>query len=317
MEIDLSKSDAQRPGFVNCTFASAYAGCLQAVFMTLDPSLADFLNEGAFTPIVVTAPSGLVVSAEYPATVGGMAATITAVVEAVLMALGQALPDRAAAAWGRHRGVYIFGRDPRNGQGYVRTYLDGNGGSGAVSGHDGDSGLNLLISLGLMSRSNVEEVEVRYPWEIESLQFEPDSMGAGEFRGGSGYRWVLVNRGSRAGIASGQSDGDVMVGQGTGGGASSPRSRTFLMRGADEIPVPSKRLVWAEPGDRLVMLAAGGAGVGDPCRRDPERVRDDVRNGLVSAAIARDVYGVAIQPLTGEVDEHETARLRAAAVGTK
>ena len=183
LEIDLSKSDPQRPGFVNCGFASTYAASLQAVFMSLDPSLADFLNEGAFRPVSVTAPSGLVVSAEYPVTVGGMHATVNAVVEAVLEALAKAAPDRAVSPWGRHRGCYIFGVDPRSGERYVRTYFDGNGGSGAVSGYDGDSGLNLLISLGLMSRSNVEEVEIRYPWEVESLEFAADSAGAGEFRG--------------------------------------------------------------------------------------------------------------------------------------
>jgi N-methylhydantoinase B len=313
IEIDLGKSDRQRPGFVNCVFASAYAGALQAVFMSLDPSLAEFLNEGAFAPIRVSAPPGLVVSAQYPATVGGMAATIGLVAEAVLAALARAMPERAVAPWGRHRGVYIFGTDPRTSEPYVRTYLDANGGSGAVAGFDGDSGLNLLISLGLMSRSNVEEVEVRFPWRVDSLEYARDSMGAGEFQGGAGYRWVLVNEGSPAGIASGQSDGDVMVGQGLLGGAPSPRSRTYLLRDGQEIPVPSKRLVWSEPGDRLVMWAAGGAGVGPPERRDPAKVRDDLRAGLISPATAREVYKVAIDPSTNEVDAAETRRLRGTA----
>lgn len=310
LEIDLSESDAQRPGFVNCGFASSYAASLQAIFMCLDPSLADFLNEGAFRPVSVTARPGLVVSAEYPATVGGMHATVNAVVEAVLEAMAQAVPERAVAPWGRHRGCYIFGVDPRSGEHYVRTYFDGNGGSGAVSGHDGDSGLNLLISLGLMSRSNVEEAEIRFPWEVESLEYARDSMGAGEFRGGAGYRWVMRNAGSRAGVASGQSDGDVMVGRGLQGGHDSPPSRTYLVRGDREIPVPSKRLVWAEPGDRLVMETGGGAGVGRPERRDPARVAEDVRNGLVSPEAARSVYRVAIDEKTGEIDLRETTKLR-------
>jgi N-methylhydantoinase B len=310
LEVDLSKSDGQRPGFVNCGFASSYAASLQAVFMSLDPSLAEFLNDGAFRPISVTAPPGLVVSAEYPRTVGGMHATVNAVVEAVLEGLSKASPERSVAPWGRHRGCYIFGEDPRSSEHYVRTYFDANGGSGGVSGYDGDSGLNLLISLGLMSRSNVEEVEVRYPWEVESLEFECDSMGAGEFRGGAGYKWVLRNGGNRAGVASGQSDGDVMVGHGVQGGHDSPRSKTYLLRGNTQIPIPSKRLVWAEPGDRLVMRTGGGAGVGAPYRRDPMRVVQDVQYGLVSLDAARNVYRVAINRETGKLDTQETIRLR-------
>lgn len=310
IEIDLSESDEQRSGFVNCVFASTYAGCLQALFMTLDPSLAELLNEGAFAPVTVKARPGLVVSATYPATVGGMAATLNCVVEAVLSALAEALPERAIAPWGRHRGVYIFGDDPRVAERYVRTYLDGNGGSGAVSGFDGDSGLNLLISLGLMSRSNVEEMEIRFPWEVDSLEFQTDSAGAGTYRGGAGYRWVLANAGSRAGIASGQSDGDVMVGRGVQNGASSPRSKTYLVRGENEIPVPSKRLVWSLPGDKLVMFAGGGAGVGLPAARDPLKVLDDVTNELISVSAAREVYSVVIDTSSMQVDLEETSRLR-------
>lgn len=310
IEIDLSRSDKQRPGFVNCVYACAYAGALQAIFMSLDPSLADFLNEGAFAPIAVTAPPGLVVSAEYPATVGGMHGTLNAVIEAVLAAMAKASPERAVAPWGRHRGCYIFGNDPRTGQRYVRTYFDANGGSGAVNGFDGESGLNLLVSLGLMSRSNVEEVEVRFPWENESLEFACDSAGAGEFCGGLGYRWVMRNTGSRAGIASGQSDGDVMLAQGLLGGMPSPASRTYLLRDKATIPVPSKRLVWAEPGDRLVMETGGGAGIGEPRRRDIACVADDVRNGVLSVRAARDVYGVVIDAKTGELDAKKTSQLR-------
>ena len=36
------------------------------------------------------------------------------------------------------------------------------------------------------------------------------------------------------------------------------------------------------PGDTLVMREAGGGGFGDPKDRDPLRLREDIRNGLVS-----------------------------------
>lgn len=63
-------------------------------------------------------------------------------------------------------------------------------------------------------------------------------------------------------------------------------------------------------GDHLVTLSGGGAGIGKPEARDPEAVRKDVRNELVSIQMARKVYKVAINPGTLEVDYQETRRLR-------
>ena len=64
-------------------------------------------------------------------------------------------------------------------------------------------------------------------------------------------------------------------------------------------------------GDRLVTLAGGGAGVGRPEERDPAAVREDVRNELVTVAMARETYKVVIDPVTLDVDDAATAALRA------
>ncbi len=45
-------------------------------------------------------------------------------------------------------------------------------------------------------------------------------------------------------------------------------------------------------GDLLTIITGGGGGYGDPFERDPERVRQDVLEGLVSPEAARDLYGV-------------------------
>jgi hypothetical protein len=44
-------------------------------------------------------------------------------------------------------------------------------------------------------------------------------------------------------------------------------------------------------------------------------VRIDVRNEIVSPEAARHIYRVAINPVTGEVDEEETRKLRASQDG--
>lgn len=65
-------------------------------------------------------------------------------------------------------------------------------------------------------------------------------------------------------------------------------------------------------GDLVSMRVSGSGGYGDPMTRDPDAVARDVFLGYVSAKGARQSYGVAADPATGEVDRRETTRLRAA-----
>jgi N-methylhydantoinase B len=63
-------------------------------------------------------------------------------------------------------------------------------------------------------------------------------------------------------------------------------------------------------GDMVRIESAIGGGYGNPLEREPELVREDVRDGYLTPEQARDVYGVV---LDGEldVDGEATARLRA------
>ena len=64
-------------------------------------------------------------------------------------------------------------------------------------------------------------------------------------------------------------------------------------------------------GDILIKHSSGGGGVGNPAERDPEMVREDVKNGLVSAQAARDIYKAVIDPKTFTIDQAATKKLRA------
>jgi N-methylhydantoinase B len=61
-------------------------------------------------------------------------------------------------------------------------------------------------------------------------------------------------------------------------------------------------------GESFSHVSAGGGGFGDPFEREPARVLEDVRDGKVSVAAARERYGVAIDD--GEVDVDATGALR-------
>ena len=65
------------------------------------------------------------------------------------------------------------------------------------------------------------------------------------------------------------------------------------------------------PGDVLRIGTQGGGGLGDPLDRDPEAVREDLRNGIVSPETAAGAYGVVLDR-NGGVDANATSARRAA-----
>lgn len=312
MTIDLSESDAQRKGFINSVYAATYGNAIAAAILYFDPAIADYHNQGTMEPIKVVAPLGSVVNCKYPATVGASPVNVgIQVMEAVLEALAKALPGRAVAAWGKHRGDYVFAMDPRTGEPYVRTSFDYDGSGGAVAGYDGYQAVSTLTALGAAHRDNVEEMEVRVPWRALRWEFVPDFGGAGKWRGGPGLHWEAFNEGSDGQMATGSSDGDVVQGFGALGGEPTPVSRTYLRRNGEDIRVKPHRLVPVKTGDILVKHSSGGGGVGNPAERDPELVREDVENEFVSLENAKEIYRVVIEPDTLKVDHQATKALRA------
>ncbi|OFZ89261.1 MAG: hypothetical protein A2V78_00040 [Betaproteobacteria bacterium RBG_16_64_18] len=309
--LDFSRSDAQRPGFVNCIYAATYARAVASTIIFMDPALANFHNQGSLRPIKVIAPLGTVTNARYPATVGASPVNMGGqVMEAVIEALSKARPDRAIACWNKHRGDYTFAVDPRNGERYVRTTFDYDGSAGAVWGHDGMTGPTQLNTLGSVHRGSVEEAEIRFPWRMLKLEAQANFNGAGRWRGGGGIDWRAVNEGSDGRMATGSYDGDVTQGKGAQGGQSVPCCRTIILRGDEKIRVKPHRMAEIKTGDIVVKLSSGGAGVGDPWQRPIENVVSDVVREMVTVEAARLIYGVVLDPVTLRLDEAATRKLR-------
>jgi N-methylhydantoinase B len=315
MTIDFSKSEKQRKGFVNNTLPSTYSRAIAGSFLFFDPALADFHNEGSMKPVHIVAPEGSVVNAKYPATVGGSPVSVgTQILEATVVALSQAMPHKAIASWGRHRGHYIFGADPRTRERYVQTTFDSDGGAGAVWGYDGYEGACTFPTLGSVQRGNVEEVEIRFPWRIVRYHMVPDLSGAGKWRGGSGMRWEALNVGSEGGMATGSSDGDQTRPPAAAGGMPGPLCKAYLERDGKRIVVKSHRMYQIHSGDLLVKISGGGSGVGPPEEREPDKVLNDVLDGFISLNVAEKIYRVAIDPNAMTINWQRTRALRDASL---
>lgn len=311
LRVDFSKSDKQRKGFVNCVFNSTYSNSLSGLFMFLDPALGEYHNEGSLRPITIYAPPGSVLNAQYPATVGASPVSMGhQIIEAVVSAMSKAVPDRAIASWGKRYGHYIFGLDPRVNEKYVVTTFDMDGGAGAAKGFDGYEGATSIGALGEVNKGNVEEVEMRFPWRTRRWEFATDTAGAGKWRGASGIHWEVENVGGDAGIATGSSDGEIVHAPGALGGEPTPNSRSVLIRGGEESRIRGHRLYELKPGDIIRKVSGGGAGVGDPAEREPEKVQWDAIKGFISVEKARDAYKVVLDPVTFAIDAKKTAALR-------
>jgi len=315
LTIDFSKSDKQRRGFINSSYPSTYSIAVAGAILFLDPALADYHNEGTMRALEIVAPEGLVVNAKYPAPMGGSPVNVGHnIIEAVMMAMSEALPNRAAAGWGRRYGQYIYGTNPRTNGLYVMPGYHAEGGAGAVAGYDGYQGAASIGTLGEISRPNTEDVEIKYPWKVISREFRTDSSGAGKWRGGPGFHWEVENLGGEAGMHTGAGQGETTFSHGTLGGKPTLPNRCYILRGGDKIPAKVHRLHQLKAGDHIVKDTGGGGGVGRPEERNPQAVWEDVYiNELVTLEAAREIYGVVIDPATQQIDWNQTNARRAAA----
>jgi N-methylhydantoinase B len=138
--------------------------------------------------------------------------------------------------------------------------------------------------------------ENRFPIRIERHELHRQEYGPGKYRGGLGvireYRILtdhvfmqLVN------------ERTVRPSQGLFGGRDGGITRVYTRLGSDREEVLTDRVAFYGPlhkGDVVRGCVAGGAGYGDPLERDPERVRDEVLNEILTPEKAKDFYGVII-----------------------
>ena len=239
----------------------------------------------------------------YPGpSVGGNTETHPKLADMVIAALAPALPDRVAAAEGGTACNFLFGGfHPKTGDYYANYHLEG-GGWGAKSYDDGNDAI--IVKNGNCRNTPVEIFETRYPLRVVEYSLLPDSGGAGRMRGGLGTRRILrVEEGAE--VTANALFDRTKPGFGAygldGGGKGSQAAILVKRRGEDAFRTfsevfgtvsPSKFTnIRLEGGDEVLIDSPGGGGYGEPRERDRDRVADDVDQGFVSAASARELYG--------------------------
>jgi N-methylhydantoinase B len=282
--VDFSRSSDQVPAGLNCymNYTRAYASFAIRVFAGIDiPN-----NAGIERVIRAIAREGCFFNATWPAPCGGRAAVQVRIFEVINGALAQADPTRAMAAFSHWGNPNIGGTDARDGRPWIMYDLL-LGGYGGRADKDGAEALSPVMNC---ANVPVEVHETNNPVRVLRLELVTDSAGAGQFRGGTGLRKDIELLCDDATLSL-LGERHKFQPYGLCGGNAGAAARTILLRDGVDTDLGSKQVVRLKRGDVISFRLSGAGGYGDPRQRAPQQVQRDLRNGYISAAAARDVYG--------------------------
>jgi N-methylhydantoinase B len=306
MSFDWSGSSEQVKGAINNTLSYTKAASYTAVRSILPDGIPN--NEGVFRAIQVSAPSGTIANGVLPAACAARGLTGFRMVDCAFGALAILVPDMVCAASdGGNTGVSIGGYDDDRKPYIFVDFACGTwGGRPWADGLQGNS--NIFAN---MASQSVEVIEAEQPIEILAYEFLTDRAGAGQYRGGAPYRRDYRFLEKEA-ILQVRSDRRSVRPYGLYGGRAGKPSMNYLNPDANNQVLTTKPTMNISHGDVFRHELAGGGGWGNPFKRDPDAVLQDVRNELVTADAARKEYGVVVDTEGWTVDIVATESLRAA-----
>ena len=308
--VDFSGSDEQAAGFVNSPIANTET-CVYVAFLTTVTTPDIPHNQGVYLPIKISAPEGSIVNPRFPAPVASCTLdTACAILEACWKALSQILPKRVPAGWNRWNGPVITGVDPRNNNFYVMFGFNGFGGAGGMAGMDGRHYIGDGIDLGGLIAPNIETNETNYPHITEYNEFTTDSCGAGKYRGGCGAKYKISLYDENPTLVM-FGDGKIYPPYGLFNGLPGTCNIAYINQGKNgERELKAKEAVNLKKGDTYSTYPSGGGGWGDPVERDPEVVRLDARDEIISPETALNIYGVVFKGDDFIIDHDKTEKFR-------
>jgi N-methylhydantoinase B len=296
MHVDFTGTDPQVAGPVNSVPAATLSAVYYVVRAITDPDIPN--NAGCYEPVAITMPEGSVVNPLPPAPVNARSVTLKRIVDALKGALAQAVPERIPAAGNGQLLSHRFSGSLPDGSRWIHGEV-GAGGSGARPTADGIDCIDTDVTNCMNTPAEATEMDV--PIRILGYELWEESGGAGEFRGGLGYRKRFQIRQDGVTFTHRRDRHDFQP-WGLAGGRAAPTCRTVVRRASGETEsLPSQAVVSLDAGDVVDVFTTGGGGYGDPRRRDAERVAADVRGEIVSPERATSVYG-AVLGADGSVD---------------
>lgn len=310
IHVDLSRCADQIDGRpINMPFEGTV---IPAVLLVIRSTLLDTeehelvpQNDGISRPISVYAPRGSIANPRFPAPTIARFCPGNRIADLTLKALGEIVPERTCAGISNLK-ICTYSGVTEDDEYWV--YMDIT--SGSYGGRPVKDGLDAVDTLYANTRNNpIEDIESHYPLKVTRYELREDREGAGRNRGGIGpIRETEFIQGGRVSI---EGDGNKYPPWGFEGGEEGTPGAVILDADTeDETHIGSKLgNQTMEEGQRIRTVGPCAGGWGDPTKRDPEKVRADVLDDLVSRERAEEVYRVVLTD-NFEVDEEATAERR-------
>jgi N-methylhydantoinase B len=292
---DFSESDGQSKGPINIRPNLIRAACHYALVAFANPDLQ--CNHALSEISNVLTKLGTIVDPEYPAPVNSYSSTLQLGFQVIANTLTEFFPNQALAGGGHNRAAQISGFTKSKGvDNKYKTkkrwafYEILGGGQGARRNLDGLSGSSHFMSN--VALASIEIIETEFPLMVTKFELIKDSGGPGKTRGGLGFRRTYKMTDNALYV---HRTGTYHVNPpwGIDGGLPGGLSIYKIVRSNGREENVSSRAGEYElnPGDSVVVERPGGGGCGDPKKRDPKLVMDDVLNGYVSIEAANSLYG--------------------------
>jgi N-methylhydantoinase B len=307
MVVDYEGSSPQSEHGINVVLNYTAAYSTFGVKCAISPEVPN--NDGSFQPIRVTAPEGSILNALHPAPVGARHIIGHFLPGVIHGALERAIPDRVLAQGADSLWNTQITGERESGEPFTYVFFSG-GGMGARPTGDGLSATAFPSGIRGVPAEVIESI---CPVIMHSREFRPDSEGPGRYRGGFGQEMEIGVRSHAPWILSAMYDRTRCPAQGIQGGSPGAKGAVRTRQGRELHPKRQQRIAAEE---RVILSLPGGGGFGFATERDPNRVAQDVSDGLVSAGRAREIYGVVLTKTDRyryEVDIATTDRLRAEA----
>jgi len=303
--VDFAGTAAQVKGPMNAPLSVTASGIYCGLKTAVDPNNLIPPNSGCWRTIEIRAPKGCVVNATFPAPVVYANHEIShRVADMVMGALARFMPDQVmACSQGTSAILTLGGVDPRTGRPYV-SYETVKGGYGARPNKDG---INCIAS-GISNTMNtpVEIMEMAFPVRVERYEVNPDSGGAGRYRGGCGAIrvWRLLEGADATGALCMERMTSPPFGLLGGKVGAAAAVKLTTPDGATR-HLPGKGAFSAPAGSVIEMITPGSGGFGPVAARDRAAIGRDLLDGYVSVAAAQRDYGIVDPPALHKAAQSE------------
>jgi N-methylhydantoinase B len=305
VEFDFSGTSAQIDAGINCPVAMVNSAAYCAIRSIVQAEIPNC--EGYMRPVRIKAPPGTIVNPNRPAACGARGVVGYRVYDAIMGALVHVAPDRVIAGGEGGPALFSVGGTHR-GEAFVLTEVLV-GTWGARAHRDGLDGISNPAAN--LSNQPIELIEATLPLMVSRYGLVPDSGGPGEFRGGLAFvrEYEFLADSCEFTLRNDRRAHPPYGIHGGSRGSPSSQQLTSRARGTSELPTMPMHSITALRGDTFRLLSAGGGGCGDPLRRDPAAVVNDVLEERVSELAAARDYGVVVN-CNRKLDLEATLALR-------